>query len=99
MYLTVENYGLGVLEVIYRDVKDKQADLKLKAEQDAEKNIRAMELLAEKIARENQIAYEIKQSQQEAWASMFRNFYGVPWEQVAVLGGVFAAAAYILWRD
>ena len=101
MYITVhENEGVGVvLDVLYREVKDKKQELKEQGEADLEKSIRDMQSLAQRQENAAAVAYEIKRSQQDAWADMLANFYGVPWEQVALLAGVVAGAAYLLWSD
>lgn len=91
--------GLGLLEILYRKMKGKQKATAEKGQRNAEENISEMTNVAQRIQRANEEGGQIRAAQEGALESMFRSFYGIPWDQVALIAGAGLVGLYLLRKD
>lgn len=101
MFVTIEEgrAGLGYVIKKYKQMQHQKRSTEEEMEQTAESNIAAMQQEALRTEAANIQAGRIRMAQEQALEDMFKNFFGIPWKQAAVVGGAAVLGLAILWSD
>lgn len=101
MFVTIEEgrEGLGYVIKKYKAMQIQKRRTEEEGEQTAASNIAAMQQEALRAEAANIQAGRIRMAQEMALNDMFRNFFGIPWKQAALVGGAAILGLAILWSD